>query len=395
MRFTHRTGVRTVLELCDELDAGLDRAHQVDPTGLDDDELEAVLARGRARRAREDALEAKLLAEWDQRKLWAHHGARTPAAYIATSHRLPIESCRRPVRVARSLRPLPTVAGALAQGKIESPHVQRILGVDNARTHDALVADQERLTGWAATLPWRIFCRRLQDWLDEHDPDGPQPDGIETRRFSCSKTLADCWALDGWLDPVNGSIVARELDRLERFLFEADWKSARDRLGREPLLHELERTPPQRRADALVLMAERSATMPNDGRRGRPLFTVLVDYKSFERVCELTNGIELRPGQLAPFLDRALVERIVFDGGIRAVGVSRQRGFRGLLRKVVLAAHRRCAEAFCEAPIDECEVDHVDPWANDGPTSQENAEPRCPHHNRRKGSRPPPDATTA
>ena len=239
--------------------------------------------------------------------------------------------------------------------------MQRILGVDNARTHDALVSDQETVAEWAADLPWRIFCRRLQDWLDEHDPDGADPGGTDSRRFSCSKTVHDSWALDGWLDPMNGSIFARELDRLERLLFELDWKTASERLGRDPLLHELDRTPAQRRADALVLMAERSATMPDDGRRGQPLFTVLVDYKSFERVCELTNGIELRSGQLAPFLDQALVERIVFDGGIRAIGVSRQRNFRGLLRKVVMAAAPSVRRAPCQAPIDDCEVDHVNP----------------------------------
>ena len=45
------------------------------------------------------------------------------------------------------------------------------------------------------------------------------------------------------------------------------------------------------RADALVEMAIRSRTVPADGRRPEPLFSVFVGFETFAgRICELANG---------------------------------------------------------------------------------------------------------
>ena len=67
-------------------------------------------------------------------------------------------------------------------------------------------------------------------------------------------------------DPVNGTIVNVTLQAIEQELFEADWAEAKERLGRDPLVTELGRTPAQRRADAMVEMAIRARTAP----AGRP-----------------------------------------------------------------------------------------------------------------------------
>ena len=115
------------------------------------------------------------------------------------------------------------------------------------------------------------------------------------------------------LDPVSGSIVAGELERIEQELFEADWAEARTLLGREPNSTDLARSGGQRRADALVEMATRSRTAPEDGRRPAPLFSVLVDYDTIHgRICELADGTAVSPGSLPPWFDGAYLERVVF-----------------------------------------------------------------------------------
>ena len=49
---------------------------------------------------------------------------------------------------------------------------------------------------------------------------------------------------------------------------------------------DLRRTPAQRRADALVEMARRSAALREQARPAEPLFTVLVGYETFAgRIC--------------------------------------------------------------------------------------------------------------
>ena len=88
------------------------------------------------------------------------------------------------------------------------------------------------------------------------------------------------WLGQMTLDPISGSIVADELNRLEHDLFEADCAQAKERLGRTARIDELARTSGQRRADALVEMATRSRTAPAEGTRPAPLFSVLVGYET-------------------------------------------------------------------------------------------------------------------
>ena len=94
------------------------------------------------------------------------------------------------------------------------------------------------------------------------------------------------WLGQMTLDPISGSIVASELNRLEHDLFEADCAEAKERLGRTARIDELARTSGQRRADALVEMATRSRTAPAEGIRPAPLFSIFVGYETMHgRIC--------------------------------------------------------------------------------------------------------------
>lgn len=139
----------------------------------------------------------------------------------------------------------------------------------------------------------------------------------------------------------------------------------------------------------MVRMAERSSTLPEDGRRGQPLFLVLVGERSFERTCELASGTALRTGELVPYLDDMIFQTIVFDGPFKAVEASQQRTFRGTLRRVGQVIRRTCSHPYCDRPIDECEVDHAVAHANGGATSQENHDLYCGPHNRMKSALSP------
>src|SRR3546814_15712358 len=113
---------------------------------------------------------------------------------------------------------------------------------------------------------------------------------------------------------------------IERELFEIDWAQAKDRLGRKPTLDELDRTPAQRRADALTEMAIRARTSPKNGRRPAPLFTVVIGYETLKGpVCELWNRTNITPGTAAKWLTRADVERITSAGKPRVIDVGATR----------------------------------------------------------------------
>jgi hypothetical protein len=194
------------------------------------------------------------------------------------------------------------------------------------------------------------------------------------------------------LDPVSGAIVSDELIRLEQHEFEVDWAWATEVLGREPTLSELPRTPSQRRADALVEMATRSKTAPADGRRPAPLFTVLVDFPTLcGRICELAGSrVVTTPGSLLDWLDGASIERAVFAPPNRVDVSATARLFTGATRRAIEIRDRECTHPYCDGSRTDLQIDHIIPYAQGGPTIQENGRILCGFHNRLRNQRPPP-----
>jgi hypothetical protein len=240
-------------------------------------------------------------------------------------------------------------------------------------------------------MKFHKFAAKLDEWLLHADEDAAESLAAKQyrdRRFHLSQSFESTWFADGVFDPISGQIIHDTLQRIERELFEADWADARQRLGRDPIVSELSRTAPQRRVDALVEMARRAETTPQNGRRLAPLFTVLVGVDAFRRTCELAAGTVITPGAAARWIDESLIERIVFDGPDRVMAVGHQRAFTGALRRAVQVRDRTCAHPYCDEPADLSEIDHIRPWALGGETTLENGAPGCPFHNRLREPEP-------
>jgi 5-methylcytosine-specific restriction endonuclease McrA len=85
---------------------------------------------------------------------------------------------------------------------------------------------------------------------------------------------------------------------------------------------------------------------------------------------------------------------MLFDpDGLRAVKVSRERSFTGVLRRILDVRDQQCTDPYCDEPPHRCQGDHIIPYSQGGMTSQDNGQLSCGHHNRRnyKHRRPPPD----
>jgi hypothetical protein len=321
---------------------------------------------------------------------WALDGARSGAMWLATKTRLPKAECARRIRLGRALGDLAVTEEAFLAGEIGSGHVSLLVGASRPATKDALARDEEMLVGQARELCFSDFARVIAYWDQLADPDGAE-DADQDRRNRRDVYLAP--SIHGMylgkmtLDPISGEIVANELSRIERELFEADWQDAKTRLGREPKVTELSRTPAQRRADALVAMASRSA---GSGGSAAPLFSVLVGYETVSgRICELASGAVVPPGALLEWLDKAYIERAVFAPSGRVEVSERSRLFTGATRRAIQIRDRRCCHPFCDEPVSRCQVDHVIPWAAGGPTTQDNGRLLCGFHNRARHHRPP------
>jgi hypothetical protein len=253
--------------------------------------------------------------------------------------------------------------------------------------------DEELLVSQASRLGYGYFSRALAYWCYRADPDGSEAeadDVYNSRRFHLSDAMSGTKLADGVFDPVGGAILEDELKRIEGELFEADWAEARERVGPEACANDLSRTPAQRRADAVVEMARRSGAVPEGARMPEPLFSVFVDYETFAgRICELANGVAVTPGSLLQYLDEAWIERVVFGSPSRVIDVGvRRRLFSGATRRAVQVRDRECFHEFCDIPADDCQIDHIEPYAAGGLTTQDNGRPACGFHNRDRHRRP-------
>jgi Domain of unknown function (DUF222)/HNH endonuclease len=333
---------------------------------------------------------------------WAADGAKTASAWIATRCRLPRAAARRRVRLGRALRHLPACADAWRQGAIGLDQARAIASARRHRTESSMARDEAMLVAQAAQMGFEDFYRALSYWKQLADPDGAdaaEEDRKASRHVFLEESFSGMWLGQMTLDPVSGTIVSNELNRLEHDLFEADCAEARERLGRTARLDELARTSAQRRADALVEMATRSRTAPADGIRPAPLFSVFVGYETIHgRICELENGTVLAPSALTPWMDSAYFERAIFSLGNRVDVSVRARLFSGGTRRAIELRDRICTHPYCYEPAESCQGDHIETWAEGGPTTQENGRLLCGFHNRLRNQRqqqrqrPPPAA---
>ena len=407
----------------DVINEALDRVGQWEVAALADPETVIALQRITARA---ESLLTRSVAAFDAASNF------TPQAYsavhwITARCRIPRNQAKRQVRRGRELRYLPETTRAWEEGDITGAQADVMIALRRDETEAALARDEAVLVGQAKELTFEHFSRSGAYWRQLADPRGTDRDAArqEARRDGyLVKSFSGMLFGAMTLDPVGGTIVAEELGRLSRELFEADRAKARAALGRDPGPGDkLARTPGQHFADALVEMAIRSKSCPSDARRPAPLFTVLVGWETVHgRLCELENGTVLPPGTLPAWLDGADVERATFHPGGRVTMACTSRLSAGISRRVTAAEleratfdpreraecsptnrfstwatrraievrDRECTHPLCDVTAASCQVDHIQPWALGGATTQENGRLLCPRHNGQRNERPPP-----
>ena len=363
--------------------------------------------------ARVDAETAFAVARFESSGAWQKSGARTAKAWIMHQlHLSPAEAGRHIAR-GRALRHLPRVEAAFGEGAITGDHVAILMALDHGASKDALHHQEQLLVDLARTLTFDQFQRMVEYWVLHYDPDGTT-EAAEARRNRRGAYLVR--GIDGtWvgrmnLDDVSGTIVNDELGRLEQLLFDADRIEATSRLGRTPLASELLRTPGQRRADAWVWMARRSASRTEGTAKPVPIFNVHIDWETLQgALSELEDGTPVPANELLSWLEGADIVRIrhdpdgpmtlshatrlkeitirclehaVFDSLDRKECPLTDRIFTGATRRAIEIRDRQCTHPYCDRPARYCQVDHIKPYTQGGLTTQDNGRLLCGFHNR-------------
>jgi hypothetical protein len=357
------------------LHEAIDGLAELDPATLEDGDLHCIVVSVQRERARLDALAAELLGRWDARKVWSGDGSRSAAARLSRDTACSHASAAVEVRRARQVRSLPATAAAIERAELSLDHIDLLGRANQPHRAGQLARDEAFLVDQCSRLRFREATRVIEYWCQRADAEAEEPDCIRDIRddahLHASAITGGCVVVNGLLDPIGGAAVLTELAHLERELHLADQRDG------------ITRTGAQRRAAALVTMAQRSATAPADGRQPRPLLTVLIGDSSFAELCELANGTVITPRNLVPWLGTAELETVLFDGPSTVLSVSRRRSFTGAVRRAIEVRDRHCQHpAGCDVAADQCDVDHIVPFASGGPTSQFNGRLECTPHNR-------------
>ena len=381
----------------DTLTAALDTLAAFDVDTLDDAELhDAVVALGTLS-TRLEAQWCRLIARWDANQVWADDGSKAPGARLARETHVRRSDCDRLVRRGRDLIAMPATEAAYAAAEINGRHVDLVASCNREWRNNTFADSEEVLVNLCRTPFFGVAYRSVEYWKQRADLEAADRDADtlhQSRRLSASVTWRGTVAIDGMLDPLGGEVFKTELDRLC------------DRLRLEDFRDGVERTAQQRRADALVEMAMRSATAPADGLRPWPLLTVTIGIDPFNHLCQTAAGTVIAPGLLMPLLGDADIERIVYDPPNRNISASRRSRFSRAVRRIIEIRDQHCQHFGCDEPAVRCDADHIVPRSQGGITCLCNGSccaptttaasrwpttrPPCGHHRRPAGRIPVP-----
>jgi hypothetical protein len=319
---------------------------------------------------------ARCLTEIERRGMHAADGQLSAAAWVARRHGIPRGAAESQVCVARALEEMPQVAGALARGEISTAAAE-VLARAREAGPQAFARAEEAFVESARTLSHRDLRAELDRWRTEVDADRAERDEDERharRAFTPVVAPDGMVRVGGELDPENGQVLITAL----RAKVDA-W--ARGGSGDE-------RTPAQRRADALgeicrewLDLADRPSLVGE-----RPHVVVALDLAALEGRSGGRASLE-DVGPITAESARRLacdaqVARVITDARSMPLEVGRAtKVVSPALRRALAIRDGGCAFPGCERPPGWCDAHHARHWADGGETGLSNLVLLCrPHH---------------
>lgn len=354
-----------------------------------DDDLTTALTLVGVLSSRLSCITAGLVGEVDDRGIPSTQGASSTVVWLRDHTRVSVAAAKRLVELSRLVDARPVLRDALAAGAITSDQAAVIGAVvgELPGEVDPVVVDKAEtlLVGYAARfepsalrgLGNRILAHVAPDLADEVLRRRLECDEVRarvSRTFSISQLSGGRARLSGWLDTESAAIVAAAIDPL--------CKPTPGSNGSD------ERTPGQRRADALTdvcRLALATGELPDSGGE-RAHLSVTVDYDVVLRqlgVGTLDTGQTISAGSVRRLACDAQILPIVLDGDGAVLDVGRTRRlYAGAVRRALIARDGGCAFPGCDRPPRWCDGHHIRSWLDGGPTNLDNGVLLCRHHHR-------------
>jgi len=338
-----------------------------------------------------DAVEAleverlRRLAEIDRRRSFERDGFLSSVSWLAGRFSVGWGQARASVQLARDLGHMRGVRAAFEDAAISLSAVKVLAEVREAEP-EAFERAESVLVDAASRHSIADLRRVVVRWrhLVEQERAG-DPGAAEVlrarRRLHASVTLDGMVRLDGDLDPETGETFMTAL----RAVLDAEARSdSASADGRD------ERTPAQRRADALGEVCrgwlDRSDRPEVAGER--PHLSVTVPMRALNDdnprlVAELDHTGPTDVETLRRLACDASVTRVVLSPRSEPIDVGRKTPVvTPAIRRAVIARDRHCRFPSCDRPQSWCDAHHVVHWADGGETSVANLVLLCRRHHR-------------
>ena len=323
-----------------------------------------------------DALEAVFaenLHRFDQSGEYAADGAVGIVPWLRSKCKLSGAAAAERVTISRQLEELPATQKAFAGGDLGYHHVCFL-----ARTADhvgsAVVRKSEiSLLQAAGTMDPGEFTRTLNDF--EHRVDAAraltQANHAHDRRyFHVSEPLDGLVHLDGLLDAEGGAIINTALNALMGVPGKDDTRSAG-----------------QRRADALVELAQKRAGGSSDGSGPRPQLVIRASFETLAGASgagagQLESGGSVPAETVRRLACDAALTRITGKGELEAEVSRAVRTIPPATRRALAFRDQGCVAPGCGRPPGWTDAHHLKHWIDGGETTMSNLALLCRRHHR-------------
>jgi hypothetical protein len=320
----------------------------------------------------------ELVAEFDERRIWADWGATSCAAWLAFTCGMSPRTAREHVRVASRLTEFPTATEAFRRGELSYSKVRAITRLRDVSHESELVTLAQAASGAQLDRIVGAYQRCVR---------AEQPD-VRRRFVSLDEEEDGMWTLRGRLGAEEAAVVNAALLAMRP---QADRGGSAEPPSREdaPAVEDQESraTTGERAADALTAIAETALARGAAVRPAAAEVTVLVDVEALALDGDAPGRCEIDGGSA---IAAETARRLCCDAGIvvsthrngKVLDVGRRR------RSVSPALNRalRARDGCCQFPgcTNHRFVDahHIEHWARGGATNLDNLVLLCRHHHR-------------
>ena len=337
-----------------------------------------------------------LIREFDQRGGW-YTGFKTCAHWLSWRTGIAMGPAREKVRVARALEDLPALSEMMQSGELSYSKARALTRV--ATSENELELMEFARHGTASHVEELVRAWRRVDRLEDQ---GPERARHRTRELTVFPDDDGMYVIRGRLDPEVGALLTRALDAARDALYPRSPKCHDpDASQRRATVKEEPTTAPQRRADAIGLLAERAlqSDLEGDGASiGRAERFQVVVHVEAEALAK-SPGLPESP-ESSNFVESMLENSVRVPAGTsQRIGCDASRvimthGSDGLVLNVgrktrtVPPALRRALDhrdGGCRFPgcdLRFCDAHHIKHWAGGGETRFDNLVLLCRRHHR-------------